>query len=344
MKAVQVLRHGDPADVVAVADIAAPDVGPGEVRVSVSAASLNFGDIARARGGVAMVMAQPPFTLGMDVCGIVESAGAGGEAWLGRHVVGMTKMAFGGIAEQAIVPVTSLFDAPPELDDAEAAAFLLPFHTGYLALHMRAKLQPGEALLVTGAASGVGTAAVQLGAAAGAKVIALAGGAEKGRYCESLGAAATIDYRQDDVFDHVMDLTGGRGAEVAFDLVGGDLTEQIWACMAREGRYLPIGFNGDTQGGLGGRPLRKIAMGNFSVLGVMLAYGTPIGPMRRMGMNPNPPEIGQQVHAALRDLVAGGRIRPAIGRRIRMDQVGAALADHEGRRTSGRTVVDVAGS
>lgn len=344
MKAVQVLRHGDPADVVAVSDVAVPDVGPGEVRVAVSAASLNFGDIARARGGVATVMAQPPFTLGMDVCGVVEAAGAGGDAWLGRRVVGMTKMAFGGMAEQAIVPVTSLFDAPPELDDAEATAFLLPFHTSYLALHMRAKLQAGESLLVTGAASGVGTAAVQLGAAAGARVIAIAGGVEKGRYCQSLGADAAIDYQQDDIFERVMELTGEQGADVAFDLVGGDLTEQIWTCMAREGRYLPVGFNGDAQGGLGGKPLRKISIGNFSVLGVMLAYGAPVGPMRRMGMNPNPPEIGQQVHAALCDLVASGRIRPAIGRRIRMDAVGAALADHEGRRTSGRTVVDVAGS
>ncbi|WP_157218887.1 NADPH:quinone oxidoreductase family protein [Flavisphingomonas formosensis] len=344
MKAVQVLRHGDPADVVAVAETAIPDVGPGEVRVAVSAASLNFGDIARARGGVATVMAQPPFTLGMDVCGVVEATGAGGEAWLGRRVVGMTKMAFGGMAEQAIVPLASLFDAPPELDDAEATAFLLPFHTSYLALQLRAKLQAGEALLITGAASGVGTAAVQLGAAAGAQVIALAGGPEKGRYCESLGAAASIDHRQDDLFDRVMDLTSGRGVDVAFDLVGGELTEPIWTCMAREGRYLPVGFNGDSQGGLGGKPLRKVSIGNFSVLGVMLAYGMAVGPMRRMGMNPHPPEIGQQVHAALCDLVAAGRIRPAIGQRIRMNAVGAALADHEARKTSGRTVVDIAGS
>jgi len=344
MKAVQVLRHGDPADVVAVSDVPVPDAGPGEVRVAVSAASVNFGDIARARGGVATVLGQPPFTLGMDVCGVVEAAGAGGEAWLGRRVVGMTKMALGGMAERAIVPLSSLFDAPPELDDAEAAAFLLPFHTSYLALHLRAKIAPGETLLVTGAASGVGTAAVQIGSAAGAQVIALAGGSDKGLYCRQLGAAAAIDYRKDDLFERVMDLTGGRGLDVALDLVGGDLAEPVWTCMAREGRYLPVGFNGDAQGGLTGRPLRKVSIGNFSVLGVMLAYGTAAPPMRRIGMNPYPPELGQQVHAALCDLIAAGRIRPAIGERVRMDAVSAALARHEARMTLGRTVVDIAAS
>ncbi|MEI9986771.1 MAG: zinc-binding dehydrogenase [Aliidongia sp.] len=344
MKAVQVLKHGRPAEAVGIADVAVPEAGPGEVRVAVSAASLNFGDIARARGGVAMAMFQPPFTLGMDVCGVVEAAGAGGEAWLGRRVVGMTRMACGGIAEQAIVPLPSLFEAPPELDAGEATAFLLPFHVSYLGLHIRAKLKPGETVLVTAAASGVGTAAVQIAAAAGAQVIALAGGSEKGRLCTELGAAAAIDTQQDKLFDRVMELTDNRGVDVAFDLVGGDLTETLWTCMALEGRYLPVGFNGDAQGGFTGRPLRKVSMANFSVLGVMLAYGLPYAPMRRMGLNFYPPEIGRQVHAALCALVASGKIRPAIGRRIRMDEVAAALEDHQARRTSGRTIVDVAGS
>jgi NADPH2:quinone reductase len=315
MKAVQVLRHGRPAEVVSVTDIAPPDVGPGEVRVAVSAASLNFGDTARTRGGVATVMFKPPFTLGMDVCGVVEAAGAGGEAWLGRRVVGMTKMAFGGMAEQAIVPVSSVFDAPPELDDAEAAAFLLPFHVSYLALRVRARLNEEEFVLVTGAASGVGTAAVQVARAAGATVIAVAGGADKGRYCETLGAAASIDHHKDDIFDRVMTLTGGRGVDVA--------------------------FNGDPQGGFTGKPLRKVSMGNFSVLGVMLAYGAAVGPMRRMGMNMFSTDTGREVHAALCDLVAKGRIRPAIGRRIRMEDVATTLEDHEARKTAGRTVVEI---
>jgi NADPH:quinone reductase len=342
MKAVQVLSHGRPGEVISVGEVAVPQPGPGEVRIAVSAASVNFGDGPRALGGVAMAMLKPPFTLGMDVCGVVEAAGPGAESWIGRRVVAMTKMALGGMAEKAIAPATGLFDAPPELDDAGAAGFLLPYHVSYLGLHVRARVQAGEAVLVTGAASGVGTAAVQLAAAAGARVIALAGGAHKGAYCTTQGAAATIDHTKDDLFDQVMEHTAGRGVDVAFDLVGGELTEKIWTCMALEGRYLPVGFNDDAQGGFTGRALRKVSIGNFSVLGIMLAYGMPVGPMRRMGMNFFPPETGARVHAALRELLAHRRIRPAVARRIRMAEVAAVLEDHLARRTTGRTVVDIA--
>ncbi len=342
MKAVQVLSHGRPAEVISVSEVAVPEPGPGEVRIAVSAASLNFGDGPRALGGVAMAMLKPPFTLGMDVCGVVEAAGAGGESFIGRRVVAMTKMALGGMAQKAIAPVTGLFDAPAELDDAEATGFLLPYHVGYLGLSVRARLQPGESVLVTGAASGVGTAAVQLAAACGARVIAVAGGAQKGAYCRLHGATHTIDHASEDLFDKAMEYTGGRGVDVAFDLVGGELTDRIWTCMALEGRYLPVGFNDDAQGGFTGRPLRKVSIGNFSVLGVMLAYGTPVGPMRRMGMNFFPPETGAQVHAALRGLLAQRKIRPTVARRIRMAEVAGVLEDHLARRTSGRTVVDIA--
>jgi NADPH:quinone reductase len=341
MKAVQVRTHGRPSEVIGLNEVAVPEVGPGEVRVAVSAASLNFGDGARALGGVAMMMLKPPFTLGMDVCGVVEAAGAGAEGWVGRRVVGMTKMALGGMAEKAIVPVTALFEAPDELDDAEAAGFLLPYHVAYLGLHIRAHLKSGEFALVTGAASGVGSAAVQLAAAAGARVLALAGGPEKAKYCTELGAALAVDYQQDDLFDRVMEFSGGHGVDVAFDLVGGDLTEKVWTCMALEGRYLPVGFNGDAQGGFSGKPLRKVSIGNFSVLGVMLAYGMAVGPMRRMGMNLYPPATAAAVHAALRGLLAQGKIRPAISRRIAMSEVPAVLEEHLARRTFGRTVVEI---
>src|SRR5260370_6035619 len=133
----------------------------------------------------------------------------------------MTNQSFGGMAESALSSLTSVFDAPPELDDIGAAAFTLPFHTGYLALHTRARLIDGETVLVVGGASAVGTAMIQLGIAAGAKVIAIAGGAEKARLCEGLGATA-IDHTTDDIFDRVMALTHGRGAEVVVDLVRRD--------------------------------------------------------------------------------------------------------------------------
>jgi len=323
-----------------VQDVPVPDAGPGEVRIAVSAGSLNFGDIARCRGTVASVMGQVPFTLGMDVCGVVDAAGEGADEWMGRRVVAMAKQSLGGLAEYAIAPVSGTFAAPPEFDDVTAAAFTLPFHVGYLALHKRARLAAGETLLVVGGASAVGTAVIQLGVAAGANVIAIAGGAEKARLCTELGASA-IDYTAADLFDEVNARTEGRGADVAVDLVGGEQTEVIWTCMAREGRYLPVGFNDDPQSGLTGRPLRKVSMGNFSVLGVILGYGELPVDFRRFGLNMFPAELGREVHAALLDLVASGAVRPVIGRQITMDEVAGALDDHEQRRTTGRTVVTI---
>ena len=341
MRAVQVLQHGRPTDVIKVHEIPIPDVEPGGVRVAVSAAPINFGDIARCKGGVASVMASPPFTLGMEVCGVVEAASEGNEHWLGRRVVAMCNMSFGGMADFALAGVTGVFDAPEELDDIEAAAFLLPFHTSYLALHTRGKLQPGETLLVVGGASALGTAAIQLGVAAGARVIAIAGGPEKTALCEKLGAEATIDHTSDDIFERVMSLTGERGAEVVCDFVGGSATETMWSCVAYEGRYLPVGFNDDPESGFTGRPLRRVSMGNFSVVGVLMGYNPPMRAMRQFGVVSNPPERGPEVHGALGRLITEGAIRPYIGRRISMGEVAAALEDHEHRRTAGRTVVDL---
>ena len=134
-----------------------------------------------------------------------------------------------------------------------------------------------------------------------------------------------------------MDFTDGRGADVACDLFGGDGTETIWTCMALGGRYVPVGFNDDPQSGLTGKPLRQVSMGNFSVTGVILAYGPVPIELRRFGVNPFPPEVGQRVHDALRALITEGAIRPFIGRRIAFGDVAGALEDHEQRLTIGRT-------
>jgi NADPH2:quinone reductase len=340
MRAVRVISHGEPADVIEVQDIPAPDPGPGQVRVAVATAPLNFGDLARCRGGVASVTTEPPFTLGMEACGVVDAAGPGGEEWIGRRVLAMSVMSLGGMADYTLAQLTGVFDAPSELGDVDAAGVLLPFHTTYLALHTRARIQPGETLLITGAAGSLGTAAIQLGVAAGARVIAVAGGPDKVRVCRELGAQATIDHTTDDIFEAVMGHTANRGADVVVDLIGGPNTETIWSCVAYQGRYLPVGFNADPQSGFTGKPLRRVSMGNFSVLGVILAYNEESVPMRQFGVVPNPPEVGRQVHQAICSLVSDGSIRPYIGRRITADQVAAALQDEDQRRTLGRTVVD----
>jgi NADPH:quinone reductase len=139
----------------------------------------------------------------------------------------------------------------------------------------------------------------------------------------------------------VMRLSDGHGADVACDMVGGKQTEAIWACMAHGGRYVPVGFNDDEQSGLTGRPLRKVSTGNFSVVGVVMAYAEVPVEVRRFGLNPFPPATGPRVQAALQQLVTEGRVRPTIARRIPMAEVAEALEDHAAKRTAGRTVVEV---
>jgi NADPH2:quinone reductase len=342
MQALQVTAHGRPGEVLAIRTIDRPEPGPGEVRVAVAAASLNFNDIDRCRGKLVSVPTPPPFTLGMDVCGTVDAVGEGAEAWLGKRVVAITKTALGGIAEFAIAPAVSVFDAPEQLDDAEAAAFVLTFQASHLALFRRGRLGAGETLVVHSAASGLGTAGVQLGKAAGARVIAVAGGPEKGELCASLGADVVIDHLSEDFVESVLSATDDAGADVVYDLTGGDFTERSWRCTARGGRYLAVGFADDDQNGMTGRPLRMACLGNIDIVCVMLGWAESVDPgMRRFGFNPFGRDVADEVHADLLRMVAAGTIRPFVGRRVTMEEAGAALDEHEDRHSLGRTVVEI---
>jgi NADPH2:quinone reductase len=342
MRAVQVTRNGPPGEVLAVVDVPVPEPGPGEVRIRVGAASLNFNDIDRCHGRLVSVPTPPPYTLGMDACGVVDGTGPGAEQWAGRRVVAITKTALGGLAEWAIAPAVSTFDAPAALDDAEGAAFVLPFHLAHLALHRRARLAAGETLVVHAGASGVGTAAIQLGRAAGARVIAVAGGPTKTALCTELGADVVIDHTAADVVEEVLAATGDAGADVVCDLSGGAMVEPSWRMTAREGRYLAVGFADDDQNGMTGRPLRMACIGNISIVAVVLAYVDAVDPgMRRFGFNPFGRDVAEEVHADLSRLVAQGAIRPHIGRRASMADAGAALDAHEARTSLGRTVVEI---
>jgi NADPH2:quinone reductase len=342
MRALQVTRHGQPGEVLAVQTIARPEPGPGEVRVRVGAASLNFNDIDRCRGKLVSVPTPPPFTLGMDVCGVVDKTGDGADSWLGKRVVAITKTALGGIADFALADAISVFDAPPSLDDGEATAFLLTFQASHLALFRRGRLQAGETLVVHSAASGLGTAAVQLGKAVGARVIAVAGGPEKGELCLSLGADVVVDHSTEDFVEAVLTATGDEGAEVIYDLAGGEFAERSWRCTARGGRYLAMGFADDDNNGMTGRPLRMACIGNIDIVCVMLAWADSIDPgMRRFGFNPFGRSVADEVHTDLLRLVAQGKIRPVVGNRVTMEDAGRALDEHEARRSLGRTVVEI---
>jgi NADPH:quinone reductase len=342
MRALQVTRHGDPIDVLAVDEVEPPEPADGEVLIRVGAAALNFNDIDRCLGTLVSVTREPPFTLGMDVCGVVTAAGAGAEGWIGRRVVAVSTDALGGIAEETVAPASGVFDAPPSLSDVEAAAFLLPFHTTHLALFHRAQLQAGEVLLVHSGASGLGTAAIQLGAAAGARVFATVSSEAKADLCRTLGAELVIDHSTEDFVEAVLGATDDVGADVVCDLAGGSFVPTSWQCVARDGRYLPVGFTDDDENGMTGRPLRMASIGNFSIVGVLGAWVDHIDPgMRRFGFNPFTRADGERVHAQLLELIEAGSVRPHVGRVVTMDEAGAALDDHQHRRSIGRTVVAV---
>jgi NADPH2:quinone reductase len=344
LRALQVCRHGNPLEALQVVEVAVPEPGPGQVRIQVAAGSLNWNDIDRCYGRLVSVPTPPPYTLGMDVCGVVDAAGAGAEAWLGRRVVAITQLALGGLAEYALAPLDSVFDAPPELDDAEATAFLLPFHTTRLALFERGGLREGESLLVHSGASGLGTAAIQLGRVAGARVLATAGGSEKTQLCRELGAELVVDHQEADFVEAVLEHTDDLGADVICDLAGGGFVESSWRCVARGGRYLAVGFADDPENGMSGRALRPACAGNFSIVGVMLAWVSEVPPaMRRFGFNPYGRDVAERVHNDLLALVAQGEIRPVVGRRVKLEEAASALVDHENRTTRGRTVVLVSG-
>ena len=342
MLALQVTKNGPPAEVLAVRTVERPVPGPQQVLVQVAAASLNFNDIDRCLGKLVSVPTPPPYTLGMDVCGIVVEAGEGAEGWLGRRVVAITTTALGGIAEFALADAVAVFDAPEALDDAEATAFLMTFQASHLALFRRGRLTKGETVVIHSAASGLGAAGIQLAKAAGARVIAVAGGKAKGAFCSAQGADLVIDHTTEDFVEAVLVATGDVGADVVYDLAGGDFVERSWRCTARGGRYLAVGFADDDENGMTGRPLRMACIGNIDLVGVMLAWVDQVDPgMRRFGFNPYGRDVAEEIHADLLRLVADGAIRPVIGRRVTMVEAGAALEEHRARRSIGRTVVIV---
>lgn len=203
---------GDPAKVLARQSVEVRAPGPGEIRVAVNAFCLNFNDIDIIGGRYTTLPLQPPFVPGMETVGVVESAGQGAEHLIGRRIVGIPVMAFGGYASYAIVDAATALDLPDWVSDVDGAALHYPFHLGWFALRERGRLQPGETLLVHAAAGGTGSGALVLGKALGAGVIATAGSDEKLEFCKELGADHVINYRNDDWVEQVVELTYGRGA------------------------------------------------------------------------------------------------------------------------------------
>jgi NADPH2:quinone reductase len=270
MRAWQVTKAGRPADVLRLAtDAAAPEPRPGTVLLDVTAAGIGLPDALMCRGSYMLTPGRLPFTPGQEVVGRVVAWGEQVEGRnVGDRVMAVTSFftGDGGFAERCLVLDDFCLPVPEGMSDAEAAGFVIPFHTAYVALVTRGRVEPGETLLVAGAAGGTGMAAVQLGKALGARVIATAGGPEKAAFCRELGADLVIDYRANDIAEAVREATGGRGADVVFDPVGGDVFTAATRSIAPEGRILAVGF---ASGSWGRVETAHLVSGNYSVVGVI---------------------------------------------------------------------------
>ena len=316
---------GEPTDVLRLEDAEPPAPGPGQVAVRVEACALNFPDVLLLRG---QYQEKPPLpiTPGLEVGGVVDEVGDGVDNGLtpGTRVLALPALG-GGLAERVVVPARLALPVPDTFPSDEAAALHITYQTSHIALHRRAALQPGETLLVHAGAGGVGSAAIQLGRAAGARVLATAGGPEKVAVCRDLGAEVAIDYRSEDFVELVKEHTDGRGADVIYDPVGGDVFDRSRRCIAWEGRLLVIGF---TSGRIPQVQANHVLLKNYSVVGVHWGQYTA-----------REPSLIASTHAELVRLHGEGAVKPLIGRRVPMSDAPQALEDLGARRTVGKVVV-----
>jgi NADPH:quinone reductase len=316
MRAWRVHELGDPSKVMSLDEVDRPEPGEGQVLVKVRAAALNFPDVLMAMG---TYQEKPPlpYTPGVELCGEIEGTG--------QRVIGSPAGGPGAFAEYALMDAAAAFPVPDGMTDEKAASLYLTYQTGYVGLHRRAHLQAGETLLVHAGAGGVGTAAIQLGKAAGATVIATAGGARKTEVCKQLGADHVIDYTTEDFVPIVKEVTGGRGADVVYDPVGGDVFDKSRKCIAFEGRLVVVGF---TSGRIPEAPANHLLVKNYSVVG--LHWGL----YRKYD-----PSVFTETHEQLVRLVQEGKVDPLVGEVLPLDQAPQALLKLASRDTVGKVVL-----
>ncbi len=322
MKAMVATRWGEPSELEYV-DLPDPEPGADQVLVETRAIGCNFPDILMVQGKY-QVKPPLPFSPGHEIAGIVRSVGPQVTGIRpGQRVI--AHLAWGGYAERVVTEAHRVQPIPDAMPFDHAAALFVVYQTGYSALVRRAALQPGEWLLVHGAAGGVGLAAVQLGKALGARVIATAGTPEKLEVARQSGADVLIDYRTPDWIEQVKSVTGGEGADVIYDPVGGDVFDGSTKCIAFEGRLLTIGFAG---GRIPTVAVNRLLLKNISVVGVHWGY------YERRGS-----PLVQEWTDALFKLYGEGRIRPVIYRTYRLPEAAAALGALASRESYGKVVL-----
>jgi NADPH2:quinone reductase len=304
-------------------ELPTPEPGPKQVRVAIKAASLNFPDILIVQNKY-QFKPEPPFVPGSEYAGVIEAVGAEVKGLKpGMRVLAVGSV--GGFATHAVVEAARVQPLPPDFSFEDAAAFALTYGTSYHALIDRAALKAGETVFVLGAAGGVGTSAIQIAKAAGARVIAGTSSQAKCELCLQLGADAAINYASENLRDALKQHTDGKGPDVIYDPVGGDLAEPSFRSIGWRGRYLVIGF---AQGGIPALPLNLTLLKGASVVGVF--WGDFV---RR-----EPAASAQQMQA-LAQWYTQGKIKPVIDQLLPMSRLHDAYARMGSRQVQGKIVM-----
>jgi NADPH:quinone reductase len=324
MKAILCRSFGPPESLV-VEDLPSPVPGPGEVVISVKAASVNFPDVLIIQNKY-QVKPPLPFSPGSEVAGTVKIVGDGVTGVRpGDPVLAMTT--YGAFAEEVKTEARRLLPIPAGMDFATAAAFGLTYATSEHALYDRGALKPGETLLVLGAAGGVGLAAIEIGKALGARVIACASTGDKLAVCRTHGADDTINYATDDLRERIKALTGGGGADVVYDPVGGPYTEPALRSIAWRGRLLVVGF---AAGEIPKIPLNLTLLKGCSIVGVFWGDFTRREPQR-----------SAEAMQRLEQWYTEGRLKPHISETFPLERAADALTLMANRQVIGKVVLTV---
>ena len=326
MKAVVVEQYA-PIDQIEQKDVPSPRMEQGQLRIRVEAAGIGFVDGLKIQG-LYQTKDPLPFVPGTEFSGIVtEAPGEPGGFRAGMRVMGMTRS--GALAEEIVVSPSALHKLPDGVAAEVAASFRANYLTALYALSARATIAAGEQLLVLGAAGGTGTAAVQIGKLLGARVIAAASTPEKRAFAQAHGADAVIDYTQAGWRDTLKELTGGHGADVIFDPVGGEISVQAFRSIAWRGRHLVVGFAG---GAIPALPFNLPLLKGGALLGVDLAQI----PTRE-------PDVQQRLMSQLIDWLADGKLKPAVGRVFALEDFREAFRTMQTRAALGKMVVRISG-
>ncbi len=304
-------------------ELPTPAPKAGEVLIAIKAASLNFPDLLIVQNKYQM---KPPlpFVPGSEYAGVIEAVGEGVKHLaVGQHVACLSGT--GGFATHTIAPAALCMPLPAGFPFVDAAAFIMIYATSHHALIDRAQLKGGETVLVLGAAGGVGTAAIQIAKIAGARVIAAASTDEKCALCKSIGADDTINYTTENLRERIKELTGGKGPDVIYDPVGGDMSEQAFRSIAWRGRHLVVGF---ASGPTPSLPLNLPLLKGASIVGVF--WG---------GFAKAEPKANAAMMAELAGWYAAGKIKPVIDSTMPMAELKAAYAHMGSRGVKGKLVM-----